>query len=84
MSDLTPAQRLRVAAALTDVTHKVELSREDALRLAHAWEKADEALQAMEASRKHTEAQVEKVNDWVFRVVVLMGIAQAFAAWMMT
>jgi uncharacterized protein YciW len=84
MSNLTPAQRLRVAAALTGVTHKVELSREDALRLARAWEKADEALRTLDADRKDIEARLNNMIAWGFRVVVFMGIAQGFAAWVLS
>jgi hypothetical protein len=81
MTELTPAQKLRVAAALTDVTHRVTLTREQALQLAHAWEKADEALNAMEIRSKLSEARFAATQEWAVRTVIVMGIIQTVAGW---
>jgi hypothetical protein len=85
VSDLTPAQRLRLAAALGDgVT--VSMSRHDAMQLARTWEQNDKALSAIESMKMQHQVNLQKFDTlarWMVKTVFVIGFAQTVAfVWM--
>lgn len=84
MSDLTPAQRLRVAAALSEGPQKLQISREDALRLARAWEEGERALATLAAVNFLRQRRLEKIEQWSVRTVLAVGLMQSVAMWVLT
>ena len=84
MTELTPAQKLRVAVALSEDGGALRLDRKTALALVQTWEAADRALSSMDAIKADHAirmARWDNICTWAVRVVALMGLAQAVASW---
>ena len=84
MTELTPAQKLRVAAAISEDGVTLRLDRKTAMELARAWEDADRMLSKLEASQlsyRHAAGRFEALTLWALRITAMMGLAQAVAAW---
>ena len=84
MTELTPAQKLRVAAALSEDGVALRLDRKTALALAQSLEAADRALSSMDtmtADHAIRMARMDDISMWSVRVVALMGLVQAVASW---
>jgi hypothetical protein len=81
MSELTPAQRLRLSAALGDgVT--VRLSQHDAMKLAHAWEKQDEALASVDSMKMQHQIELQKwdrLSNWAVKAIFAITAVQSLA-----
>ena len=84
MTELTPAQKLRVAAALSQDGVTLRLDRKTAMALARNWDDCEKALSSMDtmtAAHAQRMAKFDDLSLWMFRTVCIIGIAQAIAAW---
>ena len=84
MTELSPAQKLRVAAALSEDGLTLRLDRKTAMALAQKWDACDRALSSMDTMTADHAIRMARLDDvciWAIRAVALMGLAQAVAAW---
>ena len=85
--ELTSAQKLRVAAALSQDGVTIRLDRQTAMQLARAMERQNEiseTIRAIIAQSHIMVAKVEAFQDWCIRAVIIMGAVMATASWAMT
>lgn len=84
--DLTPAQRLRVAAALWPPGQPMTftMTREEALMLAHSWEGVTDAIRSSEILRARQADAIERLDrleKWMITTTWWIALILSIAAW---
>ena len=94
--ELTSAQKLRVAAALSQDGVTIRLDQKTAMQLARAMERQNEISEKISAliAQSHimqarrgalvVVVNVEAFRNWCIRAVIIMGVVMSTVSWAMT